>query len=133
VAGGTSTAINVCTLQLLNSSGTVINTGYYETFIYSAYTGSTVLASNSSNVAAFQRFGGAITSSGTFGTCELINPFNATFTTYTASPRADQAGGNAGSSIGQQESATSCRGIRLVVTSGTVSNAIVTAYGYRLG
>jgi hypothetical protein len=133
MAGGTSTAVTVCTMQLLNSSGSVVNTEYYETFVYSAYSGSTVLAANSSNVSAWQRFGGAIQSGGTFGTCELINPFNSTTTTYIASPRADQAGGNAGQSTGIQNSTTSCRGIRLVVSSGTVSNCVVTAYGYRLG
>ena len=133
VAGGTSTSTNVLSLRLLNSSGAAITTGYYETFIYSAYSGSTVLAANGDNVGNFQRFGGSIATSGTFGICDLVNPFLATNTFYVASPRADGAGGNAGQSIGQQSSAVSCRGITMSVSAGTVTGMKVTAYGYRLG
>ena len=133
VSGGTATTGNVFTLQLLDSAGAAITTGYYETFIYSAYSGSTVLAANGNNISYFQRLGGSFATSGTFGSCELINPFIATPTVYTSSPRADAASGNAGNSVGQQSSAVVCRGIRLGVSAGTVNGTKVTAYGYRLG
>jgi hypothetical protein len=133
ISGGTASTTNVFQLQLLDSGGNVISSGYYETFIYSAYSGSSVLAANGNNLSNFQRMGGAIANSGTFGMCDLINPFIATPTIYTSSPRADAAGGNAGQSIGQQSSATSCRGIKLTTSSGTVTGVNVNAYGYRLG
>jgi hypothetical protein len=132
-SGGSATSTNVFTLRLLDSSGSAITSGYYETFIYSAYNGSTVLAANGNNVSAFQRFGGAIATSGAFGICDLINPFIATPTIYAGSPRADASIGNAGQSIGQQDSSVSCRGIQLSVSAGTVTGTKVTAYGYRLG
>jgi hypothetical protein len=133
MSGGSASTGNILSMQLLDSSGNVVNTGYYETFIYSAYSGSSVLAANGNNLSNFQRFGGAIATSGVIGMCDLINPFLATPTIYTGAPRADAAGGNAGQSIGQQSSATSCRGIRLTVSTGTVTGVNVTAYGYRLG
>ena len=132
-SGGTASTTAVFTLQLLNSSGTPITTGYYETFIYSAYSGATVLAANGNNVSSFQRFGGSISTTGAMGSCDLFNPFLATETTYSSSPRADAAAGNAGLSNGFQSSAVSCRGIKISVSAGTVSGTVLTAYGYRLG
>ncbi len=132
-SGGTTSSTNAFTMQLLDNTGAAVTTGYYETFIYSAYSGTTVLAANGNNIANFQRFGGAIATSGAYGSCEIINPFAATPTLYYSSPRIDAAGGNAGYSAGQQSSASSMRGVRITPSAGTVTGVTLTAYGYRLG
>lgn len=131
VAGGTASTGNVLNLQLVQSTGSVLTSGYYETFIYSAYSGASALVANGNNLSYFQRLGGVIDTSGVYGTCELINPFIATNTIYTSSPRADAAGGNAGNSTGQQSSLVSCTGFKLLASTGTISGTTITIYGYR--
>ena len=133
VSGGSSSGYLVITLQLLDSAGAPITSGYYETFIYSAYSGSTALVGNASNASRFERLGGTMGANAAYGSCELINPYLATPTIYYNSPRADIAGGNAGQSIGHQSTAASCRGIKITTGAGTVNGIKVTAYGYRLG
>jgi len=132
ISGGTASTGNVLNLQLVQSGGTVLTSGYYEVFIYSAYSGSTVSAANGNNISYFQRVGGVIDTSAVYGSFELINPFAATNTIYQNSPRADAAGGNAGNSTGQQSSLVSCTGFKLLVSAGTISGSAITVYGYRI-
>ena len=130
VSGGTSTGGAVsCITQLIDSGGTAVATGYYEVFMYSTYASSGVSTANGSNIASFLR---GVNSIGTgysmTGVFDLLNPFTAEPTHYynSVSPIAN----NGGLSMGYQSTASSYTGLKLTTT-GTMTNTLLTVYGYR--
>ena len=131
VSGGTTNGTISCTTQLIDSGGTAVATGYYEVFLYSTYASSGVSTANSSNIASFLR---GVNSIGTgysmTGVFDLLNPFTAEPTHYYNS--VSPIGGNAGLSMGYQSSASSYTGLKLTTT-GTMTNTLLTVYGYRKG
>jgi hypothetical protein len=133
IAGGSSTGALSVSMQLINSGGTAATTQYYETFIYSAYTGSTVSAANTNNGSNFVRAAACVSSSDcASGAFDLLNPFAAKFTHYYNAP--NPAGGNGGQSIGYHGTASSYTGILLTSSvASALTGTVVTAYGYRLG
>ena len=99
IGGGSASGALSISLQLINSGGTAATTTYYESFIYSAYSGSTVSAANTNNGSNFARAGNAVGSSDcACGAFDLINPYLSKFTQYYNAP--NPAGGNGGQSIG---------------------------------
>ena len=133
VSGGSVSSSASLLLQLIDSGGTAATTQYYESFIYSAFTGSTVLAANTNNGSSFLRAANAISSSDcATGAFDLVNPFLSKFTHYYNS--ANPAGGNGGNSIGYHGTASSYTGIKFTSSvASALTGTIVTVYGYRIG
>jgi hypothetical protein len=133
VGGGSISAAASLSMQVIDSGGTASTASYYESFIYSAFTGSTVLAANTNNGSNFVRTANAISSSDcATGAFDLVNPFLSKFTHYYNS--ANPGGGNGGNSIGYHGVASSYTGIKLTSSvASALTGTIVTVYGYRLG
>lgn len=130
IGGGSISTAASASLQLINSGGTASTTTYYETFIYSAYSGSTVSAANTNNGANFVRTANSISSSDCLsGAFDLVNPFLTKFTHYYNA--GNPAGGNGGNSIGYHGTASSYTGFTLTLSAGNCTGTIVTVYGYR--
>jgi hypothetical protein len=133
VSGGSVSAALSLSMQLIDSGGSPSITQYYETFIYSAFSGSTVLAANTNNGSNFVRTANAISSSDcATGASDLVNPFLSKFTHYYNS--ANPGGGNGGNSIGYHGVTSSYTGIKLTSSvASALTGTILTVYGYRLG
>lgn len=102
-------------------------TGYYGTYIYSAYSGTSVLGFNTNNGASWPV--GASSSAGHQVNIDILNPFLAKRTSYGGFNQNTTT--NAGPVTGYLANSTSYTGFTLTTTSGTLTGGTVYVYGYR--
>ena len=102
-------------------------TGYYGTYIYSAYSGTSVLGFNTNNGANWPV--GASSSAGHQVCIDLLNPFLAKRTSYGGFNQNTTS--NAGPVTGYVANSTSYTGFTLTTTSGTLTGGTIKVYGYR--
>jgi len=102
-------------------------TGYYGTYIYSAYSGTSVLGFNTNNGANWPV--GASSSAGHQVNIDLLNPFLAKRTSYGGFNQNTTS--NAGPITGYLANSTSYTGFTLTTTSGTLTGGTIYVYGFR--
>jgi hypothetical protein len=102
-------------------------TGYYATYIYSAYSGTTVAGFNTNNGASWAV--GASSSAGHQVSIDLLNPFLAKRTSFGGFNQNTTT--NAGPVTGYLANSTSYTGFTVTLTSGTLTGGTIKVYGYR--
>lgn len=102
-------------------------TGYYGVYIYSAYSGTTVLGSNTNNGSSWSA--GSSSTQGHQMSVDVLNPFAAKRTSFGGFNQNTTT--NAGPVTGYLANTTSYTGFTLSLTSGTLTGGTINVYGYR--
>ena len=102
-------------------------TGYYGTYIYSPFSGTTVAGFNNNNGALWDSVG-ASTADGCRLNIDLLNPFLAKRTSYSGAIQND--GTNAGPVTGYLNNTTSYTAFTLSTSAGTLTGGTIRVYGY---
>jgi hypothetical protein len=126
-SGGTQSIRTAITFKLGASV-----TGYNGVLIYATPATPTILAATDSNAAFFTYGGGGDTSASNCN-IQLLNPFIAQFTTFSASVVYGTSSGVCGTYQGRHGVATSYSGFTIAPFTGTMTGGTVTVYGYRKG
>lgn len=127
ITGGTQTAGNGLLTAQLRTGSTTSTTGYYNTLLYSPYTGG-VLTANQNNGAYWGYFAHALGTNGWSSTIDIMRPYAAVPTSFFGGgARGDLAGLNGG----YHSASTSYDQLVLAVGSGTMTGGTIRIYGYR--
>jgi hypothetical protein len=102
---------------------------YYNSLIFCSYSNTTVGAVNNNNTAAWT-FLGYATSSHAFLNVDVLSPFAAKTSAFSASHMQSFTGGAAGTNTGFHNVATSYSSFFLTPVSGTLTGGTIYVYGY---
>ena len=124
VNGGTGSTAGNLSLKLGAST-----TGYFAGLNYVTYTVGTSLGAADNNAAAFS-FGGVFDTTSSRVNCDLLGPFLAKNTGFSAAYLGDGGGGFCN---GVHKVATSYTDFTLTTSSGTLTGGTIRVYGYNNG
>lgn len=127
VSGGTQTAANGLLGVQLRVGGVTSTVSYYNTFLYSPYTGG-VLTANTNNGASWPYVVSSLGTLGWTSTFDLLRPFVAAPTAYFGG---NARGDLAGLTSGYHNVSTAYDGILFGVGGGTMTGGTIKIYGYR--
>lgn len=127
VSGGTQSGVGAVLTANLTASGTASTGSYYATFVFSAYSGSTITVLNTNNGTNWPYLGMSI-DEGWSGSFDVLSPQLAAKTSFGGFSNRNDISGTIS---GFHNVSTAYDGISFTCSPGTMTGGTVTVYGYR--